>query len=247
MRCIAPQSGISSDTIRLSNLRPRDNNSELLMRARGMIRAVRRSLLIASLLLVCSCSTPPPPAPVAPPTTPAPPPAQSVSVEEKVIGTVRVTASALNVRAEASADSDVIAQVKRGTALSVIGEGDGWVRVRLASGETGWVAERFVSSGSAKAAAPRRASNSKCPPDSDYAFTETPQLRGSDRTAHGLVVVEANVNTKGVVTSTKVMTNTTGDEALAFLAEKEIQSARFSPPIRNCVPRAFIFTYRRTF
>ena len=167
-----------------------------------------------------------------------------------MIGTVRVTASALNVRAEASADSDLIAQVKKGTALSVIAQGDGWVKVRLASGESGWVAERFVSSGGQQqAAAPRRRSSGggKCPPDSDYAFVETPQLRGSDRTRPGLVVVEANVNVKGIVTSTKVISNGTGDEALAFLAEKEIQSARFSPPIRNCVPRAFIFTYRRTF
>jgi uncharacterized protein YgiM (DUF1202 family) len=167
---------------------------------------------------------------------------------ERVIGTVRVTASALNVRAEASADSDVVAQVKKGAALSVLREGEGWVKVRLASGEVGWVAERFVSSGNARqtAATPRK-SNSKCPPDSDYAFLETPQLRGSDRAATGLVVVEANVNVKGIVTSTKVIRNGTGDEALAFLAEKEIRSARFSPPIRNCVPRAFIFTYRRTF
>jgi uncharacterized protein YgiM (DUF1202 family) len=166
-------------------------------------------------------------------------------VEEKVMGTVRVTASALNVRAEASGDSGVIAQVKKGTALDVLGGREGWVRVRLGDGKTGWVAERFVASGK-PGSAPKRATG-KCPADSDYAFVTTPQLRGSDRTSPGLVVVEANVNVKGVVTSTKVISNGTGDEALAFLAEKEIQSARFSPPIRNCVPRAFIFTYRRTF
>jgi hypothetical protein len=62
-----------------------------------------------------------------------------------------------------------------------------------------------------------------------------------------MVVVEASVNTKGVVTKTKVVSNTTGEESLAFLAEREIKGAKFSPPIRNCVPRAFVFTYRRTF
>jgi hypothetical protein len=50
-----------------------------------------------------------------------------------------------------------------------------------------------------------------------------------------------------VETKTKVVSNTTGEESLAFLAEREIKGAKFSPPIRNCVPRAFIFTYRRTF
>lgn len=72
-------------------------------------------------------------------------------------------------------------------------------------------------------------------------------LSFSDSGAHGAVVVEATVNAKGVVTSTRVISNATGDESLAFLAQKEIRAAKFSPPIRGCVPRAFIFTYRRTF
>lgn len=50
-----------------------------------------------------------------------------------------------------------------------------------------------------------------------------------------------------MVTATKVVTNGTGDEALAFLAEKEIRSASFEAPVRNCVRRSFIFTYKRTF
>ncbi|HEV7240866.1 MAG TPA: hypothetical protein VGQ36_16630 [Thermoanaerobaculia bacterium] len=51
----------------------------------------------------------------------------------------------------------------------------------------------------------------------------------------------------GSVTNTKLVSNGTGDEALAFLAQREIQGAKFSPPIRNCAPRSFIFTYTRTF
>jgi len=164
--------------------------------------------------------------------------------EERVIGTVRVTASALNVRAEASTDAEVVLQVKKGIALSVLREDESWVKVRLASGETGWVASRFVSSSDKSTT---RKAKSGCPADSDFAFTDTPTLAFSDSGAHGLVVVEANVNTKGVVTGTKLISNSTGDEALAFLASREIQSAKFSPPIRSCVPRAFIFTYRRTF
>lgn len=163
---------------------------------------------------------------------------------ERAIGTVRVTASALNVRREASTDADVVTQVKKGDVLEVLANGEGWVRVRVAGGEVGWVAERFVSGGSEKRAAKKKKG---CPADSDFAFVETPQLAFSDRGAHGLVVVEANVNVKGSVTRTKVVSNNTGDEALAFLAEREIRSARFSPPIRNCAPREFIFTYRRTF
>lgn len=209
-----------------------------------MICAVLRRLVPVSLLVVLSCAAPP--APVEPPRTPAPPPPVDAPAptEGPVIGTVRVTASALNVRAEASTDSGVIAQVKKGTSLSVLAQDDSWTKVRLANGQVGWVASRFVSSGRQTTA---RKSRPGCPADSDYAMVETPTLAFSDRGAHGLVVVEATVNTKGNVTATKVVSNTTGDDALAFLAEREIKGAKFSPPIRNCVPRPFIFTYRRTF
>lgn len=208
-----------------------------------MISPVLRALFLSlSLLVVFSCAAPPPP-PTAAPETPAPPPPKPAV--EKVIGSVRVTASALNVRREATTDGEVITQVKKGTTLDVLADDDSWTKVRLASGEVGWVASRFVSSGQpAKKTAGKK---SGCPSDSDFAFSETPTLAFSDSGAHGIVVVEASVNTKGSVTGTKVVSNTTGDDALAFLAEREIKGAKFSPPIRNCVARSFIFTYRRTF
>lgn len=201
------------------------------------------------MLVVWSCSAPPP-VPTAAPSTPPPP-----LPEEQTVETVRVTASSLNVRRDPIGDADVLTQVKRGTELAVLVAGDSWSKVRLSDGTTGWVASRFISrDGEKRAAAPRSSPKRKpaarrgsCPPDSDYAFLETPALRGSDVQAHGLVVVEATVNTEGIVTSTKVISNTTGDESLAFLTEREIQSAKFSAPIRNCVARSFIFTYRRTF
>lgn len=157
-----------------------------------------------------------------------------------------MNASALNVRENASTDAPVVRQVKRGTQLSVLGSERGWLRVRLDGGVTGWVAERFVSRGSASTAKNVRRSGG-CPADSDFAFLETPPLSFSERAAPGMVVVDASVSAKGVVTGTKVVSNTTGDEALAALAEREIRQAKFAAPIRNCAPRAFIFTYKRTF
>lgn len=209
---------------------------------------MRRPLLLLPALLVVllRCSAPAPP-PVAAPSTPPPP--LPTPVAEKVTGSVRVTASALNVRREPSSDAEVLMQVKKGTALDVLQSDESWVKVRLADGSSGWVAARFVSSDGKKAGAKRAGTKNKggCPPDSDYAFLQNPALSFSEDGAHGLVVVEATVNTKGDVTSTKVVSNGTGDESLAFLVEREIKAAKFSPPIRNCVPRSFIFTYRRTF
>jgi uncharacterized protein YgiM (DUF1202 family) len=166
-----------------------------------------------------------------------------VPVEEPVSGTVTVTASALNVRSEPSTDAEVVKQVKKGTSLGAGRVDGGWMRVKLDDGAFGWVAERFVARPGEK----KTAKKTKCPADSDFAFDETPTLVFSDSGAHGIVVVDAAVSLKGVVTATKVLSNSTGNEALAFLAEREIKSARFTPPIRDCVARSFIFTYRRTF
>ena len=201
-------------------------------------RRLRRVLLLTTVLFFACASPAPKPEPVAPP----PEPVAEKPVEEKVIGTVRVTASALNVRSNPSTDADVIVQVKKGDALSVLVSLDAWAKVRVASGEVGWVASRFVSSG-----AVAKKKKTGCQPDSDFAFVETPTLAFSDSGAHGVIVVDANVNVSGSVTRTKVVSNSTGDDALAFLAEREIKAAKFSPPIRNCAPREFVFTYRRTF
>lgn len=205
---------------------------------------MRRVCLVVALLFVCSCAAPPP-APVAAPEMPVVP--APAPVEESVSGTVRVTASALNVRREPSSDGEVIAQVKKGTALGVLRSDESWMKVRLADGSIGWVAERFVAREGASQKKRAPAKRGSCPADSDFAFLEMPTPTFSDSGAHGLVVVEATVNTKGIVTAAKVIANGTGDEALAFLTVREIKSAKFSPPIRDCGPRAFIYTYRKTF
>lgn len=162
-----------------------------------------------------------------------------------MIGTVRVKATALNVRADSSTDADVVRLVKRGEKLSLLKDGGDWLKVRLASGEVGWVSTQHVAREGAKQKKARR--NGGCPADSDFAFVKTPLPSFSDKPKPGVVVVDATVNTKGEVVSTKVVSNSTGEEALAFLTEREIKSAKFSAPIRNCQPRGFTYTYRRTF
>jgi len=193
---------------------------------------VKRFLVAA--LVVTGCSAPPPPEPV---TVPSPSPQI-----QRELGPGHVTATALNVREEPNTDSAVLTMLRRGAPLELIEEKEGWYRVRVASGQTGWVSVRYVSRGTPP---PRRRGG--CPPDSDYAFEKSPLPSFSEDGHHGLVVVEASVNTNGDVTSTKVLSNTTGDPALAAKAEREIRSAKFTPPVRDCVKRAFIFTYKRAF
>jgi len=172
-----------------------------------------------------------------------PAPVAEAPHEERSIGTVTVTASELNVRSTASTSADVITKARRGTKLTLLVDEKEWMKVRLGSGEVGWVAAQHVSREGEK---PRKRGG--CPADSDYSFVKTPTPAFSDRQEkHGLVVVDAYVDTKGNVTATKVVTNTTGDETLAFLTQREIKGAKFVAPVRNCVSRAFVFTYKRSF
>jgi len=207
-----------------------------------------RPLALTALLIAAACSSSaPPPAPpaetpVASETAPSP--------EPPPVGVVRVTATTLNVRRQPATTSDVLLQVKRGARLTLLSVGNDWMQVQLTNGNRGWVSSEFVTRDDAE---PKRGSSrtargrSGCAPDSDYRFTKTPTPTFSDSGAHGLVVVEATVDKGGKVQSTRLISNTTGDESLAFLAQKELKDARFEAPVRDCVARAFIFTYTRTF
>ena len=198
---------------------------------------MKRSVLFLVLTLVVACSTPPPPATVPEPAATAP---------AAPLGTGRVSATALNVRAGASTDAEILTTLRRGASLTLLEEANGWYRVQLASGGSGWVSAQFVSRGGAAASSTSRR-RSGCPPDSDFAFEKSPLPSFTEDGAHGLVVVEANVTAGGNVTSTRVISNATGDPALGAMAEREIRSAKFIAPVRNCVRRSFIFTYKRAF
>lgn len=187
------------------------------------------------------------PAPSAPAAAPEPEPVRSpaASSEPVALGTVRVTTSTLNVRKEPATSADIVAQVKRDDRLALLATRADWSNVRLPDGATGWVSSKLVTNDAAQAA-PRRSGN--CPADSEFRFTQAPVPSFSDtQTSHGIVTVDANVDVRGVVTSTRIVSNTTGDASLATLAEKEIRNTKFAPPVRNCEPKAFIFTYRRSF
>jgi hypothetical protein len=74
-----------------------------------------------------------------------------------------------------------------------------------------------------------------CPPDSDYRFVNAPRPSfnegGSARRGENRGFRERARE----VTSTKVISNTTGAKALAVIAERKITAAKFAAPVRNCV------------
>lgn len=197
-----------------------------------------RKLFVALALFAFACGTSttveaPPHAPA--PAAPAPAPAAAQ--------TLYVTASSVNVRRDPSMAGEVLKQAKKNDALTQLSTMEDWTKVQLTDGTVGWVASRFVSQSRSSATPTAKAG---C--NTDFAFVKTPKpsfVEGA--TTHGLVVVDAYVSASGDVTSTKVITNETGDSKMAAMAEKEIKSAKFEAPKRGCVARAFIFTYKRSF
>src|SRR4051794_25728690 len=207
--------------------------------AAGRARPFMKRVAIVLLLAACSA---PPPAPVPVP-VPVPAPETPQSTAETPIGTGRVNASVLNVRGEASPQGEVVGHARRGERVTILGESGEWLRVRTGGGEVGWVSSQHVARDDAAAPSPR--GRRGCPPDSDYRFVTAPRPSFNENGPHGVVTIEAAVNVQGTVTSTKVVSNTTGEEALAAIAAREVTAAKFAPPVRNCVARAFLFTYRR--
>jgi uncharacterized protein YgiM (DUF1202 family) len=201
-----------------------------------------KRLTAATALLFAFCAAPPPaPAPVPPPAPVAQP--HAVPAAETPIGSGHVNASVLNVRREPSMEGEVIGHARRGERVAIVGESGPWLRVRTGGGEVGWVSSQHVARDDA--AVPR--GRHGCPPDSDYRFVDAPRPSFKEGGPHGVVTIEANVDARGSVTSTRVVSNTTGEDALAVIAAREVTAAKFAAPVRNCVVRAFVFTYRRAF
>jgi uncharacterized protein YgiM (DUF1202 family) len=192
-------------------------------------------LFAAPVLLAFACGTS---------TSVEAPPAPATSVAPAILPaktTVYVTASSVNVRRDPSMAGEVLKQAKKNEPLTLLSSAEEWTNVQLADGTVGWVASRFVAR-SPSAQTPKAGCNT------DFAFVKTPKPAFAEgETRHGLVVVDAYVSPAGNVTSTSVIKNETGDERLATLAQDEIKSAKFEAPKRNCIARAFIFTYKRSF
>jgi uncharacterized protein YgiM (DUF1202 family) len=204
---------------------------------------VKRRIAIAACLLVAACGgNAPAPAPAPEPRPAAPAPARA-SVEEQSSGTVQVNVSTLNIRADSSTSAEIVGHARRGERLAVVGDSGSWLRVKLNDGTTGWVASQLVVREGA-AARPRRGG---CQPDSNYSFLIAPKPSFFENGPHGMVMIEASVDAHGIVSATRVVSNETKDDSLAAIAEREVRNARFTPPIRNCAPKSFIFTYKRAF
>jgi uncharacterized protein YgiM (DUF1202 family) len=205
---------------------------------------MRKSALLMPLLFAvlsgCQSSKP-----VSAPAPAAPPPSAPATTTEGAGESLTVLASTLNIRVEPSANGAIVGKLSRGERVTVLKREGQWSRIQTASGDIGWVSSEHIGRSGKQAS--RSRSRSGCPADREFSFDRAPTPSFSEGGAHGLVVVEAGVDTEGNVRSTRVVSNSTGDPAMAARAEHELKTAKFVVPIRNCVARAFIYTYKRSF
>ena len=142
--------------------------------------------------------------------------------------------SALKIHARAADDAPVVTTYQHGESVSVLSRRGAWAEVRTASG-SGWThANELVDAAEATKA---EADNVK------PHFTRDPQPV-TQPGVHGDVVLEADVNTDGVVTNVRTLKNTTGSMSLEIRNAESLRKAVFTPVVRHGKREPFVYEHR---
>jgi uncharacterized protein YgiM (DUF1202 family) len=142
--------------------------------------------------------------------------------------------SALKIHTKAADDAPVVTTYQHGESVSVLSRRGTWAEVRTASG-SGWV--HVAELADAAEATKTEADNTK------PHFTREPQPV-TQPGAHGEIVLEADVNTDGVVTNVRTLRNTTGLTSLEMRNAESLRQAVFTPVVRHGRREAFVYEQR---
>ena len=130
-------------------------------------------------------------------------------------------------------DSPVITKFLNGESVSVLATKGDWIEVRTA-GTSGFVHAADLTD----AAAAKTESDN---PNPQFKNIPSPVTAPG---AHGTVYIEANVNTEGEITSTKIINNTTGQPDLATRNAQALERAKFYPIVVKGERKPFLYYYR---
>jgi uncharacterized protein YgiM (DUF1202 family) len=147
-----------------------------------------------------------------------------------------VGAPELEVREKPDASSPVIAKYQNGEAVSILVEQPEWVEIRTGTG-SGWAKKADLTAAAGKTAQED---------DPQPTFRVMP-MPVSAPSAHGEVYIEADVNTDGDVVATRLITNTTGSEALGLQNEAALRGAKFHPIVQKGERKPFKYYHRVTY
>lgn len=141
---------------------------------------------------------------------------------------------ALKIHSKAADDAPVVTTYQHGESVSVLARRGAWAEVRTASG-SGWAHANEL----ANAAEASKAEADNVKPH----FTREPQPV-TQPGIHGDVVLEADVNTDGVVTNVRTLKNTTGSMSLETRNAQSLRAAVFTPVVRHGRREAFVYEHR---
>ncbi len=147
-----------------------------------------------------------------------------------------VGAPELPVREKADDNAPIIATYGNSEAVSVLAEQGDWVEVRTGD-RSGWAKKADLTTAEGKQAAEDN-------PQPKFRVMPMPVSAPS---AHGEVYIEADVNTDGEVTATRMITNTTGSEVLGRQNMDALRNARFYPIVIKGERQKFKYYHRVTY
>jgi len=139
----------------------------------------------------------------------------------------------LPVHAKADEASPVLTKYLSGESVSVLAAKGDWSEVRTVSG-SGWVKTADLTNAEA-------AKEEEKNPTPKFRIPPSPVTSPS---AHGVIYLEADVNTEGEVTKVDIVTNTTNDGALAQQNIAALMKAKFHPIVQKGQKKAFKYDYR---
>jgi len=176
-----------------------------------------RHLGILLVALLAACSQPP----AEPTDTRAP------------IATEYVSGGELAVHARPDDNSPVITRFQHSESVPILSRKGDWVEVQTAMGN-GWAHQNELGTA-------EQAASSKGNPNPKF---EHPPAPISAPGAHGTIYIEADVNTDGEVTGTRIIQNTTGSEGLAEQNAEALKRSKFYPIVIRGERKPFKYDYR---
>jgi uncharacterized protein YgiM (DUF1202 family) len=147
-----------------------------------------------------------------------------------------VGAPELPVRTQANDTAEVVATYQNGEAISVLAEKGEWAEIRLGGG-SGWVRAADLTTAEGKQASE----------DNPTPKFKVMPLPVSAPSARGEIYIEADVNSEGEVLTVRMITNTTGSNALAAQNSAALMKARFYPIMQDGEKKPFKYYHRVTY
>jgi TonB family protein len=152
------------------------------------------------------------------------------------IATYYVSTPELPIYEKPNEASPVIMRYQNGESVRVLAEQGEWVEIRTGD-RSGWVKRSGLGSSEAATQAA----------DTTVArFVKAPNSVIS-MTATGDIYIEADVNTDGDVVNTRIISNSTGNDALAAQNAAALRTAKFYPIMKNGERQPFKYYHRVTY